>query len=128
MLPADLVGQLLGVCAHVLQAVGGMSKGVLDGEADPEQLAYVIYTSGSTGKPKGVEVTHRSVANLMAQMRIAPGVPSGTTYGPSGQGMPMAKNGPAVCDGVSGRVSGAARGGVTSAHPPPLRAGYGPPP
>ncbi len=41
---------------------------------DPEQLAYVIYTSGSTGRPKGVEVTHRSVANLIAHMRTAPGV------------------------------------------------------
>ena len=43
-------------------------------EVDPEELAYVIYTSGSTGKPKGVEVTHRSVANLLAHMREAPGV------------------------------------------------------
>ena len=40
---------------------------------DPEQLAYVIYTSGSTGRPKGVEITHRSVANLLAYMRRAPG-------------------------------------------------------
>ncbi len=42
--------------------------------SDPEQRAYVIYTSGSTGQPKGVEVTHRSVANLMAHMRHAPGL------------------------------------------------------
>ena len=42
--------------------------------ADPEQLAYVIYTSGSTGRPKGVEITHRSVANLMAAMREQPGL------------------------------------------------------
>ena len=39
------------------------------GRRDPEQLAYVIYTSGSTGRPKGVEITHRSVANLLAHMR-----------------------------------------------------------
>ncbi len=44
------------------------------GVCDPEQLAYVIYTSGSTGRPKGVEVTHRSVANLIAYMRRAPGL------------------------------------------------------
>jgi amino acid adenylation domain-containing protein len=43
-------------------------------EVDAEQLAYVIYTSGSTGRPKGVEITHRSVANLMAYMREQPGL------------------------------------------------------
>ena len=41
---------------------------------DPEQRAYVIYTSGSTGRPKGVQITHRSVANLIAQMRTRPGL------------------------------------------------------
>jgi amino acid adenylation domain-containing protein len=44
------------------------------GVCDPEHLAYVIYTSGSTGRPKGVEITHRSVANLIAHMRQAPGL------------------------------------------------------
>ncbi len=43
-------------------------------DVDPGDLAYVIYTSGSTGKPKGVEITHRSVANLLAHMREAPGI------------------------------------------------------
>lgn len=41
---------------------------------DCEQRAYMIYTSGSTGRPKGVEITHRSVANLVAHMRERPGL------------------------------------------------------
>jgi amino acid adenylation domain-containing protein len=41
---------------------------------DPDALAYVIYTSGSTGTPKGVEIRHRSVANLIAEMRERPGI------------------------------------------------------
>jgi pyochelin synthetase len=34
--------------------------------ANPDDLAYVLYTSGTTGEPKGVMVSHRSVANVVA--------------------------------------------------------------
>lgn len=37
----------------------------------PAELAYVIFTSGSTGRPKAVEVTHRGVANVLAQQAAA---------------------------------------------------------
>jgi amino acid adenylation domain-containing protein len=35
-------------------------------DAHPDDLAYVLFTSGTTGKPKGVMISHRSVANLVA--------------------------------------------------------------
>ncbi len=40
----------------------------------PGDRAYIIYTSGSTGQPKGVQTIHRSVSNLLAYMREAPGL------------------------------------------------------
>src|SRR4029079_16886890 len=32
----------------------------------PDTTAYVIFTSGSTGRPRGVAITHRNLANLVA--------------------------------------------------------------
>jgi pyochelin synthetase len=42
--------------------------------AAPDDLAYVLYTSGTTGEPKGVMVSHRSVANVVADCNSRFGV------------------------------------------------------
>jgi len=42
--------------------------------ADPDDLAYVLHTSGSTGVPKGVMVSHRSVANVVADCNARFGI------------------------------------------------------
>src|SRR5690606_1066486 len=51
--------------------------------ARADQPAYLIYTSGSTGHPKRVVVTHRGLANLVADPRTPPDagatVPHGTS-------------------------------------------------
>lgn len=36
---------------------------------DSFRLAYIIYTSGSTGKPKGVMIEHKSVLNLIMDIK-----------------------------------------------------------
>jgi amino acid adenylation domain-containing protein len=40
---------------------------------DLDDTAYLIYTSGTTGEPKAVEISQRSLVNLLASMRTAPG-------------------------------------------------------
>lgn len=45
--------------------------------AHPDNCAYVIYTSGSTGRPKGVQVSHRSLAGLLAGLEESGAIRAG---------------------------------------------------
>lgn len=46
----------------------------------PDQLAYILYTSGSTGRPKGVQISHRSLAALLAALGPPLGVGPEDTF------------------------------------------------
>lgn len=48
--------------------------------AGPGDLAYVLYTSGTTGEPKGVMVSHRNVANVVADCNARFGVGPGDRF------------------------------------------------
>jgi amino acid adenylation domain-containing protein len=56
-----------------LPAIGACTLPPSRGARNLEDTAYVIYTSGTTGAPKGVEISQRSLVNLLASMRMAPG-------------------------------------------------------
>ncbi|WP_327370474.1 non-ribosomal peptide synthetase [Streptomyces sp. NBC_01217] len=68
---AEGLGAVCGVPVVAPDAEGGVEgPGPVAGN-----LAYVIYTSGSTGRPKGVQITHASLAGVMAAQRA--GLPLG---------------------------------------------------
>ncbi|MHC0433707.1 non-ribosomal peptide synthetase, partial [Streptomyces sp. O3] len=48
------------------QGGGAVPVGAPDVDVAVDSVMYVMFTSGSTGRPKGVAVTHRNVAELVA--------------------------------------------------------------
>src|SRR5918999_3975886 len=64
----------------------------------PGSACQVSITPSGTGAP--------APSSSTPEMRIAPGVPSGTTRCPPDHVSPMDRNGPTVCDGVSRSLMG----------------------
>jgi pyochelin synthetase len=63
-----------------LPVAGGVPEYVPVPGAHPDDLAYVLYTSGTTGEPKGVMVSHRNVANVVADCNARFGVEPGDRF------------------------------------------------
>ncbi|OUC76204.1 non-ribosomal peptide synthetase, partial [Gordonia lacunae] len=61
-LEMDGVGDVTGDVSTDVDTIGRRPR--------PDETAYVIFTSGSTGRPKGVAVTHRGLADLIADARV----------------------------------------------------------
>lgn len=55
-------------------ATGGAAPPETVAGPAPEAAAYVIHTSGSTGRPRGVVITHRNLANVVADFADRLGV------------------------------------------------------
>ncbi|WP_372512880.1 amino acid adenylation domain-containing protein [Gordonia alkanivorans] len=56
----------LRLAGHPIAPIG---SGELVRPTRVDEMAYLIYTSGSTGKPKAAAVSHRGLANMMANQR-----------------------------------------------------------
>jgi amino acid adenylation domain-containing protein len=67
---ADRTGALAGTGVRIVpwSDVEGAepATGTTTGSPAPDDPAYLIHTSGSTGRPRGVVITHRNLANVVA--------------------------------------------------------------